>query len=141
MHIERIYTLDQLDEIVELLSSLMNDCRVVTFTGPLGAGKTTLIKKFLAGQGVKELVTSPTFTTMNRYTTEKGHIFYHFDLYRLTSRAEFHDAGLDEYLYQPNSWALIEWPELVIPLLTHSVCSLSLDYVSESERSLVLSTK
>lgn len=131
---EITYSIESIDEIVELLYKQMKSCSVVTFTGPLGAGKTTLIKRLLARCGVKDVVTSPTFTYMAVYSNKEDQKFYHFDLYRLATLNDFMRAGFDEYLYQPNSWAFIEWPEIIMPLLTHSVCHVTLDYESEDER-------
>ncbi len=133
-----IYSLETLDDLVELLYNKMNTCKVFTFTGPLGAGKTTLIKKILKRCGVKQVVTSPTFTYLQQYTNDKGQLFNHFDLYRLSSLNEFQEMGFDEYLYQPNSWTFIEWPKIVLPLLKKDVCHVELDYVSEDERSIIL---
>ncbi len=137
---ERTYSLDQIDEIVELLYKQMATCAVFTFTGPLGAGKTALIKRLLARCGVKEVVTSPTFTLMAIYSNTEGERFYHFDLYRLDTIHDFQSAGFDEYLYNPVSWAFIEWPEIIRPLLTHSVCHVTLDYASEAERHIAIET-
>jgi tRNA threonylcarbamoyladenosine biosynthesis protein TsaE len=134
--INQVCTLENLDQWVEFLYACMTDCSVFTFEGPLGAGKTTLIKKLLARCGVKEVVTSPTFTYVAIYHNDQGQTFYHFDLYRLSSAAEFIELGFDEYLYQPNSYALIEWPEIIIPLLTKRICSVSIDYYSQTERLL-----
>jgi tRNA threonylcarbamoyladenosine biosynthesis protein TsaE len=135
-----IYSLETLDAVVELLHDKMGTCKVFTFTGPLGAGKTTLIKKLLKRCGVHEVVTSPTFTYLQQYKNDRGQLFNHFDLYRLSSLNEFQEMGFDEYLYQPDSWTLIEWPRVVLPLLTHNVYHLELDYVSEHERSLEVTT-
>lgn len=138
--INKPYTLENLDHYVELLYACMSDCSVFTFEGPLGAGKTTLIKKLLARCGVKEVVTSPTFTYVAIYHNDQGQTFYHFDLYRLTSAAEFMELGFDEYLYQPNSYAFIEWPEIIMPLLTHRTCFVSINYLSQTERLLSCKT-
>lgn len=137
---ELTYCLSSIEDIVELLYNQMDSCQVFTFTGPLGAGKTALIKRLLARCGVQEVVTSPTFTYMAFYTNTKGQGFYHFDLYRLTTLDDFLRAGFDEYLYVPGTWAFIEWPEIVMPILTHLVCHVTLDYVSENERSIGLET-
>lgn len=122
------YTLDQLDTAVAQVKMLMADCQVVTFTGDLGTGKTTLIRALLRDLGVLQTITSPTFTYVNRYVTAQGKAIYHFDLYRLNSLDEFRAQGFDEYLYQPDSWCLIEWPAIIMPLLTHAVCHITLDY-------------
>ncbi len=134
-----LYTLDTLDVLVELLYRRMAVCPVFTFTGPLGAGKTTLIKRLLARCGVKEVVTSPTFTYVTVYTNDQGQTFYHFDLYRLKTLADFSQAGFEEYLYEPNSWAFVEWPEIIMPLLTQGACHVSIDYSSETERLIAVS--
>ena len=132
------YSLDTIDEVVDILLTKMKSCSVFTFEGPLGAGKTTLIKRILARCGVKDVVTSPTFTYIVPYTNEKQQTFYHFDLYRLSTLKEFRQAGFDEYLYQPDSWAFIEWPAIVKPLLANAVCHISLEYHSESDRLMTL---
>lgn len=130
-HKELIYSLETIDKAVQILYGLLGKCSVFTFTGTLGAGKTTLIGHLLQRCGVLEPITSPTFTYLNIYTNDKGEHFYHFDLYRMHSLAEFLDAGFDEYLYAPQSWAFIEWPEIVMPLLKHNVCDISLDYYDD----------
>jgi tRNA threonylcarbamoyladenosine biosynthesis protein TsaE len=107
---------------------MMPQYQVFTFTGALGTGKTTLVRALLRRCGVTEVITSPTFTYVNVYENDQGQTFYHFDAYRVKSAADFKAAGFDEHLYQPTSWAFIEWPEVVSPLLTHAVCHITLDY-------------
>lgn len=124
-----LYPLDQIDSAVAVLKDRMKECQVLTFTGDLGAGKTTLIRALLRDLGVVQPITSPTFTYVNRYNIPEGKTIYHFDIYRLHNVQEFMEQGFHEYLYQPNSWCLIEWPALIMPLLTHGVCNITLDYV------------
>jgi len=131
-----VYNLQSIDEVVEQLYKHLATHSIMTFTGPLGAGKTALVKCLLARCGVTDVVTSPTFAYMAAYSNAQQETFYHFDLYRMKSLKDFQHAGFDEYLYVPRSWALIEWPEIIMPLLTHSVCHVVLDYVSFEERSL-----
>lgn len=132
-----IFDESQLKEIAQQLVEKKKMCSIYAFTGPLGAGKTTLIKEMLRQCGVIEPVTSPTFTYMNVYENEQGERFYHFDLYRLGRLEEFLAAGFDEYLYQPKSWALIEWPAVIMPLLKEKVCLCELDYY-DRQRQLIL---
>lgn len=131
---EYIYGLGQIAEIAEYIQGLMDSCSVFTFTGPLGAGKTTIIRELLTKLGVQDPVTSPTFTYVNVYSNNKGQKFYHFDLYRINTIDAFCDAGFDEYLFQPNSWAFIEWPEPIMPLLTHDTCNIHIDYFYDKRK-------
>ncbi len=123
------YRLDQVADVVtQHLIPLMPTVGVFTFAGPLGAGKTTMIKSFLSLAGVAETVTSPTFTYVNSYSNDRGQTFHHFDLYRLSSVEEFVAAGFDEYLGQENGWCFIEWPGVIAALLDESeVVSRTLD--------------
>lgn len=134
-----VYSIDDIAHIALILKGLLKDCSVITFTGPLGAGKTTLIKQLLQSCGIKDQITSPTFTYVNEYENKTGQRFYHFDLYRLKNAEEFQAAGFDEYLYQPRSWALIEWPEIITPLFTKKVGRISIDYhTSPKERIITI---
>ena len=131
---EIIYTLDDVAAISKQLYALMQTCTVFTFTGPLGAGKTTLIRELLRLCDIQQEITSPTFTYVNIYNNQQKQTFYHFDCYRITSVDGFLAAGFDEYLYQPNSWTFIEWPEVIMPLLKHAVCHVTIDYLPEEEK-------
>ena len=130
------YSYTQLSTIIQQIMPVLAHCQVITLQGPLGAGKTTFTKAFLEQHGIDEsTITSPTFTYVNMYSNAQGQRFYHFDLYRLSTLEEFISLGFNEYLYQPNSICLIEWPEPIVPLLTHSVCTIKLDYgQQENER-------
>lgn len=131
------YTLEIIDSVTQQLLDSMQGVAVITLQGDLGAGKTTLVQSIAACLGVKQLVTSPTFTYLNQYQTASGLTIYHFDLYRLSSLSAFEHAGFFEYLYQKNSIAIIEWPEIIQPLLTHNVCHIQLMVESLNSRSLL----
>lgn len=135
MH-EMVYTLDTINEAVKALQQILPFCKVLTFTGDLGAGKTTLVQALLQANGIHDYIQSPTFTYMSSYTNSTGHTFYHFDLYRIKNIHEFLDAGFQEYLYEPNSWAFIEWPEVIKPLLKNNVCAITIDYYGDNRRKL-----
>lgn len=135
------YTLSEITKVVDTLFGLMKEHSVITLTGSLGAGKTTLTQALLKKCGVTDPVTSPTFTYVNRYENSKGEVFYHFDLYRIKTIDEFIMAGFDEYLYQPKTWCIIEWPEVILPLLKHSVCHVCLEYQDEKSRKALITCK
>ncbi len=134
-----LYTFEEVGNIAQLLHNALRYCNVITFYGPIGAGKTTLIRDFLRGLGVTEPIVSPTFTYVSCYKTKAGRSVYHFDLYRIESAAQFESMGFSDYLYEPDALVIIEWPEVIAPLLTVPVCSVTLDYASTPEkRSLTL---
>jgi hypothetical protein len=57
----------------------------------------------------------------------------------MTNLDQFLAAAFDEYLYQPNSWVFVEWPEIIRPLLTKSVCDVALEYgANENERTIIV---
>ncbi len=82
---------------------------IIALRGPLGAGKTTLAQAILAGAGVTDVVTSPTFSLVQTYDSPRGPVA-HLDLYRLRSPAEFEALGWDDLL-QASALVLVEWPE------------------------------
>lgn len=129
------YTQSQINKVTKKLISFFSYCQIFTLKGDLGVGKTTLVKSLLKEVGVNEVITSPTYTYMCFYQNSKGQKFYHFDLYRIESLSEFIELGLDEYLYEPDSWCFIEWPEVIMPLIYKKACYSNIIYKS-NERTL-----
>lgn len=138
------YTLDQVAQVAKQCANLMSGISVVTLTGSLGAGKTTLVSAILKNMGVQGPVISPTFTYVNTYrlpeVNNNQHV-YHFDLYRLESLSHFEQAGFNEYLYAKGIICFIEWSEIVLPLLTYNVCHISIEIVDADRRKLICELK
>lgn len=126
--------LDELDTVVNFLKDQCKYCKIFVFYGPLGAGKTTLIRHFLRRCGISDPITSPTFTYLNIYKNDAGQMFYHFDLYRIETVKDFLAAGFDEYLHDADSWSLVEWPEVIEPLLRQKVCRINIEYDKDPEK-------
>ena len=82
---------------------------VLCLTGDLGAGKTLFTKGVATGLGVKEDVTSPSFTLMNLYDGRLP--VAHFDLYRLDDGGDLDEIGFYEYADEPVGVAVIEWAD------------------------------
>lgn len=101
---------NELAAIAKQFLAAFPDNKLFSFQGELGAGKTTFIKALCRELGVKDNMSSPSFSIVNEYSTEKGVPIYHFDLYRLKSPQEAFDIGMEEYLYSGN-YCFVEWPE------------------------------
>jgi len=82
---------------------------VVSLSGDLGAGKTTLAQSICKGYGVTEPVTSPTYALIHRYEAP-GSAVFHVDLYRLESEAQLTNIGWDDLLSE-RALVIVEWPE------------------------------
>ncbi|MCC6929516.1 MAG: tRNA (adenosine(37)-N6)-threonylcarbamoyltransferase complex ATPase subunit type 1 TsaE [Gemmatimonadaceae bacterium] len=88
--------------------SLRAPC-IVSLSGDLGAGKTTLAQAICRGYGVQEPVTSPTFALVHEYAGGATPV-YHLDLYRLRDARDLVQLGWEEIVAAP-ALVLVEWPE------------------------------
>ena len=114
------------------LISFAGSQMIFLFYGPMGAGKTTFIKALCEQLGVKEPVTSPTFSIVNEYEGSTAKV-YHFDFYRLKDQDEALDMGYEEYFYSGN-YCLIEWPEKIPDLLTDHYIKVSIALQEQQTR-------
>ncbi len=88
---------------------------VIAYRGGLGAGKTAFTRGLARGLGIREPVTSPTYTVVNEYLSGRLPLF-HFDMYRLSSAEELFDIGWEDYLERGGVCA-VEWSENVAEAL------------------------
>lgn len=99
--------------------------QIYTLTGDLGVGKTVLTQGVAAGLGIREAVSSPTFTIVQVY--EEGRLpFYHFDVYRIGDIEEMEEIGYDDYFFG-NGVCLIEWAELIADILPEEHVSIKIE--------------
>lgn len=121
--------------------SIKSPC-VISLVGDLGAGKTTFAKGFAKGFGVKDTITSPTYTIMNEYMGEKMPL-YHFDMYRLQGVEEAEAVGFGEYfdLKQLKGVVLVEWASNVEGLLPALHVEISFKKLTEQKREISITVK
>ena len=102
---------------------------VVTISGELGAGKTTLVQAICEGYGVTGEVTSPTFALVHEYSAPRSSV-QHLDLYRLERPDELDALGWDEIVFGQDV-VLIEWPERAGDRLPAGHVTLSLQHLPD----------
>jgi tRNA threonylcarbamoyladenosine biosynthesis protein TsaE len=118
----------------KILASAGN-IRKFAFYGPMGAGKTTMIKALCAELGATGVVNSPTFALVNEYITPQGEPIYHLDLYRINSVEELFDLGYEEY-FHGNHYVFIEWAEKAESLLPEPLAKVTIEPDEAGKRTL-----
>lgn len=107
-------------------------------SGPLGAGKTQLVKGIAAGLGVSEdePVVSPTFVLVREY---QGRVkLYHIDAYRLYGGAELLALGLDEIIAEPDTAVALEWADRTPEAVPETACWIELEHLGPRQRRMRL---
>ena len=102
---------------------------VVALIGDLGTGKTALTRYIAEGLGVRETISSPTFTIVKEYKSGRLPL-YHFDVYRLGSGEELLDIGAEEML-DGDGLCVIEWADIVSDVLPEESLVVKIEYGAE----------
>jgi ATPase, YjeE family len=134
---EIIYNLDEIENIAKKIVPLAHEYKIITFSGDLGAGKTTLINSICKQLGVEEIVNSPTYALIQEYEFGEGNIIYHMDLYRIKNEAEAADAGIEDCLLS-GELCLVEWPQKVESIFPEQTVNVFLETLSPDKRKLVV---
>jgi tRNA threonylcarbamoyladenosine biosynthesis protein TsaE len=126
----------ELSDINAISNLLIQDfsTKVIRIDGDMGTGKTTLISSLCKSLGVKETISSPTFSLVNTYHIGDEKI-YHFDFYRLKNENEAIDFGLEEYLESGNI-CFMEWAEKISSHLPLEYDHYILNIVDEKYRKI-----
>lgn len=131
---QRDYTLSDIESVArELLNQTPG--RIFLFYGAMGVGKTTLIKALVKTLGVKDTVSSPTFSLVNEYRTNENKSVFHFDFYRINDEVEALDMGIEEY-FDTDAYCFVEWPEKIINLLPLHAVSVSIKKIEGELRKI-----
>ena len=129
-------SIDGLPQFAQDFWRQVGNARVFLFYGEMGAGKTTLIEALCAAKGVKDRMSSPTFSIINQYTySEQGQegLIYHVDLYRLKDEEEIIQAGVEDCVYS-GAICMIEWPQKAPGLFDKNVVNVFVEALNETQR-------
>lgn len=126
--------LKETEEFGEKLGSILKPGDIISLTGDLGAGKTTLTKSIGKGLGVEDYITSPTFTLINEYNGRLN--LYHFDVYRLEGPIDLYDLGFEEYIYS-NGVSIIEWGDKIEEALPKERINIRIEKGTELDERII----
>jgi len=123
------------------LGKLLAEGDIICLEGELGTGKTCFIQGIGRGMGIRERITSPSFTLIREYRGQGARLrLYHIDLYRIEEVVEAFLLGLDDYLYD-GGVCVIEWAERARDILPWECLWITLRHLGERERSLTLEAR
>lgn len=134
--------LEDLPRVSAELATWLPTQGVVAIHGPMGAGKTTLVRAILQSWGVGEDAASPTFGLVHHHRVKRRGLeveVRHLDLYRLEGEDEAERSGIAEMLMNPGL-SLVEWPERVPDLMPEDAYLLEVQTTESPTRTLILST-
>ena len=125
--------------IAQTIAEILSAPRLIVLRGDLGAGKTTLVKGWVAAlkAGSEDDVTSPTFTLVHEYAGLRAKV-YHLDLYRLETERELATLGLEEIAAEPDAVVLIEWGEKFASVMERADAEVAISPLEGDERAFLV---
>jgi len=120
------------------LAGELRDGMLVSLVGPLGSGKTTIVKGIAKGLLITDVVVSPSYVLAREY---KGRLaLHHVDAYRLSSLNELAEAGLDADLPPEHGVTVVEWPERIDGLVEASDILVTIELLEDEARQVTITT-
>ena len=136
--IKKTHSKEETMALAEQIANRLPNGITLTFTGDLGAGKTTFVRGLAKGLAIKEVVQSPTFNIMKIYLKGTRHLI-HIDAYRLADIN--HDIGLDEYIGYETGITVIEWPEYISQLIPDFSIEVIVNNLGGDDRQFIFNVK
>lgn len=131
------FSLEDIGPTADDFLQICKGYKVFAFSGELGAGKTTFINSLCKSLGVEEAVTSPTYSIIQEYHSADNSIIYHIDLYRIKSRTEASEAGIEDCL-NSSEICMVEWPEIVPGIFPDNTIFTNIKVLSANRRKLII---
>jgi tRNA threonylcarbamoyladenosine biosynthesis protein TsaE len=121
-----------------LKEKLDKTAKILALEGDLGGGKTTFLKGFAKGLGIKEKILSPTFILIRKFQipSTKFQNFYHIDCYRIEKPREILNLSFREIIKDPQNIVAIEWAEKIKKILPRKVLKIKFKILGKKEREI-----
>lgn len=137
------YSEKQTFNLGKKLAKKLRNGKVIALIGPLGAGKTVLIKGLAKGLGIKKTITSPTFVLMKIYRTrieadKKIKWLVHVDAYRLKSGQDLVSIGLEDWFNRPDTVTVIEWADRVKDILPKNTITIKIEMGKKKNERIII---
>jgi len=130
-------TAAEMEEIGADLAPLLTEGMVVSLIGPLGSGKTTLVKGLARGLLVTDIVVSPSYLLAREYQGRM--VLHHIDAYRVSTLNELAEVGLDELLPPAAGVTAVEWPSRVEGIVDLSDIIVRIELLDNQARQVQIS--
>ena len=113
---------------------------IIGLIGDLGGGKTTFLKGFARGLGIKDKILSPTFVILKRFKIKdlRFKSFYHIDCYRFEKTREILELGFKEIVANPQNIICVEWADRIKKLLPKNSLILKFFFIGKNKRKITL---
>ena len=136
---ELTFSLDEINIVAKKILATYPSVRCFAFYADMGSGKTTLIRALCDELGVKDHVSSPTFSIINEYEIDRTkQKIHHMDWYRLKNVQDAIEAGVQDMLDDNTNYCFIEWPEIAPELIDKRVLRISIQSTSPTTRHLLI---
>ena len=141
--LEISYFEKELPNLILEIKKLIFPGVIIALSGPMGSGKTTLARSLIQSLGVKDVISSPTYSYLNRYKASfnnKEIMINHTDLYRVDNY-NLENLGITDYFFSGLDISIIEWPDILNLKYKNnkSVLYLNIDYIDKEKRKIVIS--
>ena len=127
----------------EILKTSFEKAIVLGLIGDLGGGKTTFLKGFAKGLGIKQRINSPTFVIIKKYKIFNlkfsiYNYFYHIDCYRIKKPKEIFNLGFKEIISEPENIVAVEWADKISKILPKGTFILNFKFIDLKTREITI---